>query len=71
MFGCSSFEDFIETTGGSFVTLVHPEDRCRVDKDIRDQISGSPESWISSITALSERTVLSGGWRSSATGYMN
>ena len=43
MFGCSSFEDFIETTGGSFVTLVHPEDRCRVDKDIRDQISGSPE----------------------------
>lgn len=43
MFGCSSFEDFMETTGGSFVTLVHPEDRCRVDKDIRHQISGSPE----------------------------
>ena len=33
----------METSGGSFVTLVHPEDRCRVDKDIRDQISGSPE----------------------------
>lgn len=29
MFGCSSFEDFMETTGGSFVTLVHPEDRRR------------------------------------------
>lgn len=43
MFGCSSYEDFMKTTGGSFMHLVHPEDRSRVDKDIRDQISGSPE----------------------------
>lgn len=43
VFGCSSYEDFMKTTGGSFMHLVHPEDRSRVDKDIRDQISGSPE----------------------------
>lgn len=43
VFGCSSFEDFLETTGGSFDVLVHPEDRGRVVKDIRDQIAGSPE----------------------------
>ncbi len=43
VFGCSSFEDFMETTGGSFMSLVHPEDRGRVEKDIRDQIAGSPE----------------------------
>lgn len=43
VFGCSSFEDFLETTGGSFDVLVHPEDRDRVGKDIRDQIAGSPE----------------------------
>ncbi len=43
VFGCSSFEDFLETTGGSFDVLVHPEDRGRVGKDIRDQIAGSPE----------------------------
>ena len=41
MFGCSSFDDFLELTGGSFVTLVHPEDREQVERDIRQQIAGS------------------------------
>ncbi|MGN0953982.1 EAL domain-containing protein [Dialister sp.] len=43
VFGCSSFEDFMETTGGTFSSLVHPDDRDRVDKDIREQIAGSSE----------------------------
>jgi PAS domain S-box-containing protein len=41
MFGCSSFDDFLEVTGGSFHMLVHPDDVERVEKDIRDQVTGS------------------------------
>lgn len=41
MFGCSSFDDFLEVTGGSFPMLVHPDDVERAEKDIRDQITGS------------------------------
>ena len=38
MFGCSSLEEFLELSGGSFATLVHPEDRNRVEREIREQI---------------------------------
>ncbi|WP_303226309.1 PAS domain-containing protein [uncultured Acidaminococcus sp.] len=41
IFGCSSFDEFLELTGGSFVTLVHPDDREQVERDIRQQIVGS------------------------------
>lgn len=41
MFGCSSFDDFLEVTGGSFHMLVHPDDVERVEKDIRSQVAGS------------------------------
>ena len=41
MLGCSSFDEFLELTEGSFATLVHPEDRERVERDIRQQIAGS------------------------------
>lgn len=41
MLGCSTFAEFLELTGGSFATLVHPEDRERVERDIRQQIAGS------------------------------
>lgn len=39
--GCSSFDEFLELTEGSFATLVYPEDRERVERDIRQQIAGS------------------------------
>ena len=38
MFGCSSLEEFLELSGGSFATLVYPEDRNRVEREIREQI---------------------------------
>lgn len=41
MMGCSSFEDFMELTGGIFADLVHPDDRDGVERDIREQIAGS------------------------------
>ena len=41
MMGCSSFEDFMELTGGIFANLVHPDDRDGVERDIREQIAGS------------------------------
>ena len=41
MFGCSSFDDFLEVTGGSFHMLVHPDDVERAEKDIRNQVTGS------------------------------
>lgn len=41
MMGCSSFEDFLELTGGTFTNLVHPDDRDEVSRDIREQIAGS------------------------------
>lgn len=41
MLGCSTFAEFLELTGGSFATLVHPEDREQVERDIRQQIAGS------------------------------
>lgn len=41
MMGCSSFEDFLELTGGTFANLVHPDDRDEVSRDIREQIAGS------------------------------
>lgn len=41
MMGCSSFDDFMELTGGTFASLVHPDDRKDVERDIREQIAGS------------------------------
>ena len=41
MLGCSTFAEFLELTGGSFATLVHPDDREQVERDIRQQIAGS------------------------------
>lgn len=41
MMGCSSFDDFMELTGGTFANLVHPDDRDEVSRDIREQIAGS------------------------------
>lgn len=41
MMGCSSFEDFMALTGGTFANLVHPDDREGVERDIREQIAGS------------------------------
>ncbi len=38
MFGCSSLEEFLELSGGSFATQVYPEDRNRVEREIREQI---------------------------------
>ena len=43
MFGCSSLEEFLELSGGSFATLVYPEDRNRVEREIREQNIGKQE----------------------------
>lgn len=38
LFECSSYEDFLECTRGSFRHMVHPDDLERVEKTIRNQI---------------------------------
>ena len=42
-FGCSSFEQFMELTGGSFHTLVHPDDIEQVENQIWSQIREAHE----------------------------
>lgn len=37
-FGCDSLEDFLDLTGGSFRALPHPDDRARVEHEIREQL---------------------------------
>lgn len=39
MFGCHDMDDFMAVTGGSFRSLVHPQDAEKVEKDIERQIS--------------------------------
>lgn len=39
MFGCSSFEEFKELTGGTFHGMVHPDDIDEVEKTISEQIN--------------------------------
>lgn len=41
MFGCDTVEEFREYVGNSFIGMVHPEDRERVQYEINSQISGS------------------------------
>ena len=38
LYECSSYEDFLQYTGGSFRRMIHPDDVERVEKDILDQI---------------------------------
>lgn len=43
IFGCHDMEDFLETTGGSFKKLVHPDDIHKIEKDIEQQISSGSD----------------------------
>lgn len=43
IFGCHDMEDFLETTGGSFKKLVHPDDIHKIEKDIEQQISSGAD----------------------------
>ena len=41
MFGCSSMDELLAYTGGSFRGLIHPDDLDEVERNIRAQISAS------------------------------
>ena len=41
MFGCSTMDEFLAYTGGSFRGLIHPDDLDEVEQSIRTQISAS------------------------------
>ena len=43
MFGCRDMDDFMAVTGGSFKSLVHPQDAEKVEKDIERQISSGAD----------------------------
>ena len=45
LFGCASMDEFMDLTGGSFKTLVHPEDLTRVEEDIEEQIASGNGSF--------------------------
>ncbi|MDO4537076.1 MAG: diguanylate cyclase [Coriobacteriales bacterium] len=40
LFGCESFDDFMDYTGGTFKGIVHPDDYVRVNREIWSQIRG-------------------------------
>lgn len=44
MFGCQNYMEFYQYVGGSFKTMVHPDDIECVEKDIAEQILGSDDS---------------------------
>lgn len=44
IFGCDSYSDFQQYTGGTFKTIVHPDDSIRVETEIRKQIQESEDS---------------------------
>lgn len=69
MFGCSSFDDFWEVTGGSFHMLVHPDDVERTKKDIRDQVTGSRDKMDFVNYRIRRKDGSINGWRSSAAVY--
>jgi len=41
IFGCDSIEDFMKFTGGSFSTIVYPEDIEKIEESIKEQISST------------------------------
>ena len=41
IYRCESVEEFREYVGNSFVGMVHPDDRERIDKEIKEQISST------------------------------
>ena len=43
IFGCLDMDDFMAVTGGSFKSLVHPDDMEKVEKDIDRQISSGAD----------------------------
>ena len=43
IFGCHDMNDFMAVTGGSFKSLVHPDDMEKVEKDIDRQISSGAD----------------------------
>ena len=44
MFGCGNYPEFYNFVGGSFKTMVHPEDIRRVEAEISNQIHNSDDS---------------------------
>ena len=41
MYGCETEEEFRELVGNSFIGMVHPEDRYRIQEEIDEQIQGT------------------------------
>ena len=41
IYGCESVEEFREFVGNSFVGMVHPDDRERIEKEIQEQIEST------------------------------
>ena len=44
MFGCGNYTEFYKYVGGSFKTMVHPEDIACVEQEIGEQILRSEDS---------------------------
>ena len=45
MFGCQNYMEFYKYVGGSFKTMVHPDDIERVELEITNQIQTSEDSF--------------------------
>ena len=41
IYGCESVEEFREYVGNSFVGMVHPDDRERINKEIKEQVTST------------------------------
>ena len=41
IYRCESVEDFREYVGDSFIGMVHPDDRERIQKEIEEQVSST------------------------------
>ena len=41
MFGCNTVKEFREYVGNTFMGMVHPEDRDRIEKEIWSQVEGN------------------------------
>lgn len=46
MFGCDTYEEFCELTGNTFLGLVHPDDRERVEREIAKQIEVGDDDMV-------------------------